>query len=139
MSRLDVLSFDEYRRRWPDWPGHVRAQAFDTLSAREQQECWSDLAEWCRARTDDEHCYERVLRGYEEPPPKRHQPARRSTAATSTRPAKVGVSTAGTDPLKSVDLRVYFATHGIDVPPSGKVRCIEPGHRRCPSVLLGHE
>ena len=64
----------------------------------------------------------------DEPPVKRHQPTRRSTATTSTRPGTVAVSTAGDDPLKDVDLCVYFAAHGIDVPASGKVRCIAPDH-----------
>jgi hypothetical protein len=122
-----VLTFPEFWRRWPDWPGHGRLLAFDSLSEHEQQKGWEDLAERCRPRIDGEYLYEQRLRE-EWPPPKRHQLARRTTAATSTKPGTVGVSTAGTDPLKTVDLRMYFAAHGIEVPPSGKVRCIAPGH-----------
>jgi hypothetical protein len=100
-----TLTFPEFWHRWPDWPGHGRALAFDTLSLREQQECWDHLAERCRIRLDDEHAYERMLEGYEEPPPKRHQPAERSTWATSTRPGEVALSSG--DPLKNIEPRLY--------------------------------
>jgi hypothetical protein len=90
---------------------------------------WTD-GEWRLLALEARDAVE-LANGYDpldEPPVKRHQPVRRSTAATSTRPGTVAVSTAGDDPLKSVDLCVYFAAHGIEVPPSGKVRCIAPDH-----------
>jgi CHC2 zinc finger len=117
------FTFSEFSRRWPDWPAPARAIAFDTLSERQQAECWADLAERSRIRLDDEHAYERVALGYEEPPPaKRHQPAQRSTWATSTRPGDVTLSS--DDPLKQMEPPLYVeALTGIEVPPGGTIRC----------------
>jgi CHC2 zinc finger len=71
---------------------------------------------------------------------KRHQPARRSTAATSTRPGAVMFST--DDPLKQIEPRVYVeALTGEIVPGNGMLSCPLPDHDdRTPSfqVLESH-
>ena len=40
-----ALTFAELHARWPNFPGSVLAVAFDSLSAREQRECWNELAD----------------------------------------------------------------------------------------------
>jgi hypothetical protein len=121
------LSFPEWHARWPDWPGHGRLAGFEALPQRDQDACWDDLAEQCRRWTDAEYLLEQ--RRYEEwPAPKRHQRVQRSTAATSTRPGVVVVSSTD-DPLKAVPPAVYFeAIAGIVVPPNGWVSCPMPDH-----------
>jgi hypothetical protein len=74
------------------------------------------------------------------PAGKRHQPARRSTAATSTRPDAVKFST--DDPLKQIAPRVYVeALTGETVPDNGMLSCPLADHEdRTPSfqVLNSH-
>lgn len=77
---LIITSFAEHRECWRDCPGPVVASAFDALSTREQDACWAGLNEACRQDVEDDYAYERQLR--EEPPKRRHQPARRSTASS---------------------------------------------------------
>ena len=105
-----MLTFYEHWQRWPDLPAPGRALMFDSRSERGQRECWDDLAAWCQDRLDEEHHYERMLAGYEEPPPNRHQPARRATWATSTKPGEVALSS--DDPLKQIEPRLYVEAHG---------------------------
>jgi hypothetical protein len=121
-----TLTFPEFWHRWPDLPGAGRVLAFDSLSEREQRECWDDLAEHCRHRIESEYLYERRLRE-EWPPPKRHQPQQRSTAATSAKPGSVRLSSH--DPLKKIEPRLYVeALTGETVPVNGWLRCPLPDH-----------
>ena len=116
------LTFMELWGRWVDCPAHCRQVAFGSLARHEQDSCWDALARECDERNEFER---REL--YLEPP-KRHQPRQRSTAATSTRPGTVALSSAD-DPLKAVPPDVYFeALAGIVVPPNGWVSCPMPDH-----------
>jgi hypothetical protein len=118
-----TLTFMELWRRWPDCSAHGRMIAFGSLPERAEAECWAALAAECRERNEFER---REL--YLEPPKKRHQPRQRSTAATSTRPGTVALSSTD-DPLKAVPPAVYFeAIAGIVVPPNGWVSCPMPLH-----------
>lgn len=122
-----MLTFHEYKRRWPDFPGHMLLEAFTSLSQSEQDECWSDLARWCRARLDDEHQYERVAHGYEEPPPRRRTPSHGTPRSTSTGTIRVQFDPG--DPLKSIPAELYLeALAGVEVSSSGRVRCPMPDH-----------
>lgn len=78
-----------------------------------------------------------IANGYDPPDElrgRRHQPTRRSTAATSTRPGSVALLAAD-DPLKAVVPRVYVeALTGEAVPASGWIFCPLPDHEdRTPS------
>ncbi len=130
-----TFTFLELWGRWVDCPAHGRQVAFGSLPARDQDECWTALRAECRERNEFER---REL--YLEPP-KRHQPRQRSTAATSTRPGTVALSSTD-DPLKAVPPAVYFeAIARIVVPPNGWVSCPMPDHEdRHPScqVLSTH-
>jgi len=130
------LTFLEYRHRWPDAHPALLNVAFGSLPQRDQDACWDDLKHraWLRIESELE-----VERQDEEewPPPKRQQRPQPSTQHTSTNPWRVGVSTKGADPLKSVDLRTYLAAKGVVVPPRGKARCIAPDHEdRHPSMTV---
>jgi hypothetical protein len=121
-----TLSFSEFWQRWSDLPAHGRALAFDSLSEREQQECWDELAERSRHRVDSEHLYEQRLRE-EWPPPRRHQPQQRSTMAASANPGAVALLS--DDPLKKMEPRLYVeALTGEAVPANGWLRCPLPDH-----------
>jgi hypothetical protein len=124
-----MLTFHEYKRRWPDFPGHMLLEACTSLSQCEQDACWSDLAEWCRGRVDDEHSYERALHGYEEPP----KPKRQPTGTTATTGGTVAYRS-GDDPLQEIEPAIYVSDLlGVDVVPGGKVAC--PFHDdRAPSL-----
>jgi hypothetical protein len=118
-------------------PSPVRLEAFYTLSPREQDACWRDLADTCRQELEDDYAYERQLR---EEPPKPHQPVRRSTASSAIKPGAVALS--DDDPMKSIEPRVYVeALTGETVPANGMMRCPLPDHDdRTPSfqVLSSH-
>jgi len=83
-------------------------------------------------------CPDPFLAPYE--PKKRHQPRRRSTAATSTRSGDVAL--VSDDPLKQIPPVVYVeALTGEVVPASGFINCPLPDHEdRTPSfqVLESH-
>ena len=131
------LTFAELHARWPDCPGSLLAVAFDSLSAREQDECWAALAERRDRWVDAELVLERELYMG---PEARHQPSQRSTAATPTRPSAVALSTG--DPLKQIPPVVYVeALTGEAVPANGRMNCPLPDHDdRTPSfqVLSSH-
>jgi hypothetical protein len=129
------LTFAAWRAVWADVPGPARRIVFESLPEREQAEAWDDLAERVRLWDESELLYERRLR--EEWPQPRQQPTQRSTAATSTRPGTVALSS-GDDPLKAVPPTVYFeALAGIVVPANGWVSCPVPGHEdRHPSCQV---
>ena len=117
-----TLTFMELWGRWVNCPAHGRQVAFGSLPQRDQDACWAALAAECEERTESERS-ELYLE-----PPKRHQSVRRSTAATSTHPGTVALSSTD-DPLKAVPPAVYFeAIAGIVVPPNGWVSCPMPGH-----------
>jgi CHC2-type zinc finger protein len=134
------LTFEAWRAETSEMPGWARREAHRFLPEGDQDACWDALGE--RSWLWNESLWLAEKRPYEEwPPPKRHHPARRSSAATSTRPGTVSLSS-GDDPLKSVEPRVYFeALAGVTVPPSGWVNCPLPHHEdRNPScqVLSTH-
>ena len=132
-----ALTFAELHARWPDCHPSLLAVAFDSLSRREQQECWARLSHARGLWIDAEMVLERDR--YAEPP-KRHQPSQRSTAASPSRPSTVALSTG--DPLKQIPPAVYVeALTGEPVPASGRMRCPLPDHDdRTPSfqVLSSH-
>jgi hypothetical protein len=136
---MNIQTFRQHEECWPDVPAPARQDAFYTLSPREQDVCWRDLDDLCRRELEDDVAYERALG--QEWPTKRHQPAQRSTAATSTRPGSVALS-ATDDPLKQLEPRVYVeALTGEVVPASGMMCCPLPDHDdRRPSfqVLSSH-
>ena len=85
-----------------------------------------------------------IANGYDpldELPAKRHQPIRRATAATATRPGAVALSTTD-DPLKQIPPRTYVEVlTGEVVPANGWISCPLPDHEdRTPSfqVLDSH-
>jgi hypothetical protein len=133
------LTFESWRAAAPELPGWARLDMFRFLPKADQDACWERLA--AEVERGNELARRDPLLYEEWPPPKRHQPARRSSAATSTRPGTVSLSS-GDDPLKSVEPRVYFeALAGVTVPPSGWVNCPLPHHEdRNPScqVLSTH-
>ena len=127
---LGGFSFSEFTQLWPDWPSHVRALAFDTLSPREQQECWDDLADRCRLRNEEEYLYESRL--YQEWPPRK-----RSMPHGTPRNAATGCAHfPDDDPLKRILAAEYLAAlAGVDVASSGRTRCPMPDHEdRHPSA-----
>jgi hypothetical protein len=86
-----------------------------TLPERAQDACRQALAAEAREHVERENA---IYLGR----PKRHQPAQRSTAATSTRPAAVAL--ASDDPLKKIEPRLYVeALTGELVPANGWMRC----------------
>ncbi len=90
---------------------------------------WTD-GEWRLLRLEADDALE-LANDYDPldypPPEKRHQPARRATAATPTRPGTVELST--DDPLKQIEPRVYVeALAGETVPASGWISCPLPDH-----------
>jgi hypothetical protein len=130
------LTFSDWAAATSDLPGHVRSQLFGYLSREAQAACWDALEQRSRLRNESELLYEQRVRE-EWPPPKRHHPTQRSTAATSTRPGAVALS-AWDDPLKAVPPAVYFeAVAEIVVPPNGWVSCPMPDHEdRHPSCKV---
>jgi hypothetical protein len=137
--RAVSLNFASWREATADMSAFARRVLFDFLPAAEQASCWEALRAECDRRNELER--RDPLLYDPSPPPKRHQPARRSTAATSTRPGTVALSRSE-DPLKQVPPAVYFeAIAGVVVPPSGWVSCPLPDHSdRHPSyqVLSTH-
>jgi hypothetical protein len=134
------LTFSAWRVVTSELPGLARAGWFSYLTAEEQASCWDDLAE--RTRLWNESSWRAEKRLYEEwPRPKRHQPAQRSSAATSTRPGTVVLSS-GDDPLKAVPPHVYIAALTGEVPSAkGWMHCPFGDHEdRTPSfqVLSSH-
>jgi hypothetical protein len=129
------LTFAAWHAETPDLPGWARLEAFRFVVAEDHDACWDELAERMRRLNESELLYERRLR--EEWPQPPQQPTRRSTAATSTRPGTVALSS-GDDPLKAVPPAVYFeALAGIVVPANGWVSCPVPGHEdRHPSCQV---
>lgn len=102
------------------------------FSARVDAHCETATAgEWRLLALEARDAVE-LANGYDplDDPPreKRHQPARRSTAATSTRPGSVALSTTD-DPLKQIPPRVYVeALTRETVPANGWLRCPLPDH-----------
>jgi hypothetical protein len=115
------LTFADWHAVTPDLPGWAREHWFRYLTQEEQDACWDHHAERCRLWNEAQYLCEQQF--YEEwPPPKRHHPARRSTAATSTRPGTVALSS--DDPLKNIEPRVYVEVlTGEAVPSNGWMRC----------------
>jgi hypothetical protein len=146
-----MLTFHELHARWPDLPGHVRLDMFLTLSEREQDEAWDDLAERVEAERDllrradralyqpwCSKCHDYTVEHEPGECPGAHQPAGASgIQAMSRRPRAVARSNAD-DPLKAVPPHVYFeAIAGIVVPANGRVSCPVPGHEdRHPSCQV---
>jgi hypothetical protein len=106
-------------------PGSVRLELFEALPDDVQDACWDDLGDRVRLWDESELLYEQ--RRYEEWIPKRHQPRRRSTAASSMGPRSVALSSG--DPLKNIEPRVYVeALTGEVVPANGWLCCPLPDH-----------
>jgi hypothetical protein len=135
------FTFEDWHRKTADMPGWGRREAFRFLPQQDQDAAWDALDERCQLQHEADCQAERQLLYEPGPPAKRHQPMQRSTAATSTRPGTVAVSS-GDDPLKAVPPAVYFEVlAGIVVPPNGWVSCPMPDHEdRHPScqVLSTH-
>jgi len=108
------------------------------VSSRPTDGVWALVDAIARWGAEEALCPDPLLADYK-PRRKRHQPRQRSTAATSTRPGTVVLST--DDPLKSIPPVVYVeALTGEVVPASGFISCPLDHEDRTPSfqVLESH-
>ena len=118
------LTFGELHARWPDCPGSLLAVAFDSLSGREQGECWAELADRRDRWIDAELVLEREL--YMGPTP---ATSRRSDRPPLHRLGRAPSSLSSADPLRQIPPVEYVeALAGEAVPANGWMRCPFPGH-----------
>jgi hypothetical protein len=131
----DCTSLNDWHRETEDQPGWARCEGFRFLPSHVQDAAWDDLGRRLQKQHEADWEAEKWLL-YE--PRKRHQPRRRSTAATSQKPAAVAFSS--DDPLKNIEPRVYVeALCGVTVPSSGWLCCPLPDHSdEVPSFQVLH-
>jgi CHC2 zinc finger len=126
------LTFPEWHRRWPDFPGHGRLLALEALSKRDQDACWDHLAErsqlWIEAeleldrQREEAWCPECREFGHESPCDKRRTSLQGTPRSTSTGTSRVQFD--HSDPLKRIPASEYVtAFTGVPVPASGKICC----------------
>lgn len=103
--------------------GPERAEVFAALPAELQREAWASVAERAREERRDP---------LDDPPPRRER-ARRRTAGP------VSFDRHAPDPLLTIAPREYIEKlTGVEVPASGHMRCVLPGHEneRTPSLKV---
>lgn len=115
------VPFETFNRALARYPAHFRC----LVDAHGSE---ASTGEWRLLRLDAADALE-LANDYDplDYPVTRHQPARRSTAATATKPETVALS--GDDPLKNIEPRVYVeALTGETVPANGWLSCPLPDH-----------
>jgi hypothetical protein len=137
-GRIDGLTFERWYGLGPGVPGD-RLWRLLGYAPDAERECWANLGWQVREETERRR-RDPLLYAEPESPRQRHQPVRRSTAATSGRAGSVAL--ASDDPLKNIEPREYVeALCGVVVPANGWLSCPLPDHEdRTPSfqVLSSH-